>query len=88
MPKAPIACPHALGGKIHPLKTNAIVKPLGLLRCTHRPAAEQGECGATVLLLALPFGWHYVIEISPEDFRRIEPMSHEESMAYLLSGRP
>src|SRR4051812_32535707 len=86
MPRAPIACPNPIDGKLHALKTNAVVKPLGLLRCTHRASARQGECGARVIVLALGGGWHYVAVVTAAEIRAIESMSGDATMAYLLTG--
>lgn len=85
-PKAPIVCPQELAGTRHLLKTNALVMPLGLLRCTHRPSAQQGECGARILALALVGGWHYVAVVDPREIKLVEQMEADDVMAYLLSG--
>lgn len=79
-------CPRPIGSVRHMLKTNALVKPLGLLRCTHRPSANQGECGARVLVFAMEGGWHYVAELFPSEIRVVEQLSGEDILAYLLSG--
>ena len=85
-PKSPLVCPLAIAGVRHLLKTNAILKPLGLLRCTHRPSANQGECGARVVVLAMADGWQYLAQVSPQEAREVEAMSSEQLLAYVLTG--
>ena len=63
-----------------------MVKPLGLLRCTHRPSANQGECGARVLVLEFDGGWHYVVVVDPAEVRTLEQMSGDDTLTYLLAG--
>jgi hypothetical protein len=89
-PRRPLACPQRLGDVEHQLKTNARVQSHNLLRCVHRPAAGQGECGAWVWVQMLPNGWRYVAVVTKAEvaFMEHRQMTLDESLAYLGTQIP
>lgn len=89
-PRKPIPCPQLLGGKEHTLHTNARLQSHGLIRCEHRPAAQQAQCGAWVWVAMFPSGWRYVAVVSQPEvvFMEHRCMSVDESLAYLGADVP
>lgn len=89
-PEHPLTCPQVFGTETHKLKTNAAILGVGLLRCQHRPAAGQGECGTWVFVYRQPSGWHYVATVTPHEalFIRHRNMNDVEVLAFLGDAGP